>query len=297
MNLDELVYKRFIEDENLAKCLTKYAGKPAVFNGKAPDDRQSGWGGKTHYPRLTFSYDLQADGERKSAGTLNVSVLCQLAEQEFPEEIVPDVIEALKDVLIHTEDDQYFAFAWARNDSFDMPEQNELIAGCDVRFDLVEYPEFETLDLDPVLAMSRWLKKEFPEALVIGVDRFEGITVTSKEKPVLYCRIISNTMDDQTNTIDWMNVRLVVYVLCPDGKTRRKIAAAIAQRMSLAGEVTMTDDSPMTVEQLEVSYQTDYVRSGMVFPTCRYGIFRYRALQPNLRNPHTKVENEEDGSE
>ena len=76
MKLEELIQKRFTEREGLTKFLAKFGDYPAIFSPEAPKDNQD-WGTDVHYPRLVYNYDMQADEERKSAGTLSVSLLCQ----------------------------------------------------------------------------------------------------------------------------------------------------------------------------------------------------------------------------
>ena len=91
MNLEELIYKRLSEAKNLTKCLTRYAGQPAIFTPEAPGAREAGWGRATQYPRAVFNFDMQADGERKSAGTLSVALICRNDSEAVPELIEPAV--------------------------------------------------------------------------------------------------------------------------------------------------------------------------------------------------------------
>ena len=118
MNLENLIYKRLSEAKDLTKHLTTFGGKPAVFTPEAPGDRAAGWGTTTQYPRIVFNFDMQTDGERKSAGTLLVSLICRNDSDAVPELIEPAVRECLKDVLLKDDSDTLYAFAWARTDGF-----------------------------------------------------------------------------------------------------------------------------------------------------------------------------------
>ena len=103
MILEELIYKRFTESEELIKLLARFSGRPAVFSPEAPEDNMSGWENKKQYPRLIYNYDLQANEERSSAGTLSVTLLCQNTQdidEIMPEMIEPFVRKCLKDVLL-----------------------------------------------------------------------------------------------------------------------------------------------------------------------------------------------------
>lgn len=73
-----------------------------------------------------------------------------------------------------------------------------------------------------------------------------------------------------------MDGRIAVHILCPESETRMKIAAAIANRMSLDGEIIMLDHSPMFINRLQANYKSDYLKEGQIFVTVHYGLLRYR---------------------
>ena len=280
MKLEELIHKRFAGSVELTEHLAAFAGAPAVFSPEAPGDEQEGWGGKTQYPMIVYNYDMQANEERNSAGSLSVSIFCQNTADVFPEDIAPIVKECLRDVILLPEGGTPYCFTWARTDAFTMGEdagKAGLVIGCEVRFDILENPSMETSDPDPVMAVDRYIKDLYPECLVMGYDRMEEITEASAEQPVVYCRLISTEKQKETNTVAWMDGRIAVHILCPDSTVRIKMAAAIANQMSLDGEIIMLDDSPMFIKRLQADYKSDYLRDGQVFITGRYGLLRYRA--------------------
>lgn len=287
MTLEELIYKRLSEAENLTKHLAKYSGLPAVFTPEAPGDREVGWGKSMQYPRAVFNFDMQADGERKSAGTLSVTLICRNDSEAVPELIEPAVKKALKDVLLKDDNGTLYAFAWARTEGFSMTEEkNELLIGSDVRFDIMEYPLQETTDPDPIMAMARYIKNLYPDSIVVGVDRMADETEASKEAPVFYCRLTEIEKLEETNTVVWMNGKIAISLLCPDEATRLKMAAAVLNSLSLDGEVTMLDDSPMFMERLTANLKSDYLKDGQIFVTGRYGLLRYKAVGYPLRHPN-----------
>jgi hypothetical protein len=287
MNLEELIYKRLSEAKNLTKYLTRYAGQPAIFTPEAPGDRESGWGRATQYPRAVFNFDMQADGERKSAGTLSVALICRNDSEAVPELIEPAVKKALKDVLLKDDNGTLYAFAWARTEGFSMTEEkNELLIGSEIRFDIMEYPQQETTDPDPIMAMARYIKDLYPDSIVVGIDKMADETEASKEAPVFYCRLTEIEKLEETNTVVWMNGKIAISLLCPDGATRLKMAAAVLNSLSLDGEVTMLDDSPMFMEGLTANLKSDYLKDGQIFVTGRYGLLRYKAVGYPLRHPN-----------
>ncbi|MCM1104900.1 MAG: hypothetical protein NC409_12440 [Clostridium sp.] len=282
MTLEELIYKRFTSSPELVKYLARYRGAPAVFNSEPPGDDQRGWDGNTQYPEIIYNFDLQANEERHSAGTLSVSLLCQNTAEVTPEAIEPVVRDCLRDVILKPDGGTTYCFAWARTDAFTIGEKKENVTiGSDIRLDILEYPSQETTDPDPVMAVNRYVKNLYPDCLVIGYDRMEEITEATAKKPVIYCQLVSVDKAEETNTVAYMDGRIAVHVLCPDSGIRMKMAAAITNRMSLDGEIIMLDRSPMFIRRLQVNYKSDYLKEGQIFVTCHYGLLRYRA------KPHT----------
>lgn len=274
MNLSELIYRRFAGSGSLAGNLASYAGAPAVFYGEPPDRDQEGWDGNTQYPQALYSFDLQANEERHSAGTLSVSLICQNTADIAPEMIEPAVRDCLRDVILKPEGGEPYCFAWARTDAFTADDQMSI--GCDIRFDILEYPAQETTDPDPVMAVNRYVKELYPGCLILGYDRMEETTEASGGRPVIYCSMVSVDKTEETNMVAWMDGRIAIHILCPESGIRIKMAAALANRISLDGEITMLDGSPMFIRRLQANYKSDYLKSGQVFITGHYGVLRYR---------------------
>jgi len=284
VKLEELIYKRFTMCEGLARHLASYMGLPAVFSPEAPGENQEGWRGRPQYPRIEYSYDLQADGDRKSAGTLSVSLLCRNTADTAPEEIEPLVRACLKDVLLMPDGGTPYCFTWARTDGFTMEDKNlGLVIGSEVRFDILEYPPQETTDPDPVEAVNTYIKGLYPECLAAGYDRMGEITEASAERPVAYCRLASVEKTRETNTVCWMECRAAIHILCPDSGKRMKMTADIADSMSLAGEIIMPDHSPMSIRRVQTDYRSDYMKDGQILITGRFGLLRYREKPHSLR--------------
>ncbi len=283
MNLEELIHRRFAGSEGLTKYLAKFSDLPAVFSPEAPGDNQEGWNGNVQYPKIVYNFDLQANEERKSAGTLSVSLLCQNTSEVMPEEIEPEVRKCLRDVILKPEGGTPYCFAWARTDAFTIEEKAvDVTIGSEIRFDILEYPSQETTDPDPIVATNRYIKELYPDCSVMGYDRMEEITEASKEQPVIYCRLLSADKAEETNTVAWMDGRIAVHVLCPDSEVRIKMATAIANALSLDGEIIMLDHSPMFIKRLQANYRSDYLKEGQVFITGHYGLLRYKAKPHSL---------------
>ena len=281
--LEELIYKRFVSSEELVKQLATFSGAPAVFSPEPPDDNQGGWGGKPQYPKVIYNFDLQANEERRSAGTLSVFLLCRNTTEVTLEAIEPLVRDCLRDVILKPEGGTSYCFAWARSDAFTIDEKKtDVTIGSEIRFDIMEYPSQETSDPDPVVATNKYIKELYPGCMIIGYDRMEEITEATAERPVIYCRLVSADKSKETNTVAWMDGRIAIHILCSNSEIRMKMAAAIANKMSLDGEIIMLDYSPMFIKRLQVNYKSDYLKEGQIFVTGHYGLLRYKQLMHGM---------------
>ena len=285
MKLEKLIYKRFISSESLVKHLAVFFEMPAVFSPEPPEENQEGWGGKTQYPMVVYNFDLQANEERHSAGTLSVLLLCQnTPDAVSPENIEPFVKECLRDVILTPREGSPYCFAWAGTEAFTVGEEKAaLTIGSDVRFDILEYPSQETSDPDPVMAVNRYLKELYPKCLVMGYDRMEEITEASGDRPVIYCRLLSSEKAGEMYAVTWMDGRIAVHILCPDSEIRMKMAADMANRMSIDGEIIMLDNSPMSIRSLQANYKSDYLKDGQITLSVHYGLLRGMAKGHQIR--------------
>ena len=245
MTLEELIHKWFTEDKNLARLLTTFAGRPAVFFQSAPADNQKGWGPAGQYPRIVYTIDMQADQERKSAGTMEISLLCDEAGTP-PEEIEPTVKKCLKDLLILPDGGFPYCFAWARTDSFEISSRetgtDTRVIGMEIRFDILEYVSQETTDPDPVVALNQHIKAEMPEVFVLGTDHMKHFQVAETKKPVFYCRLDSVEKSRETNTVAWMDGKIAVHVLCPAADIRFGVVVACKRHQRVHGRIDVEAD-------------------------------------------------------
>lgn len=291
MRLEELIRKRLAGNRELATLLAKYSSVPAIFFGDAPDDNQKEWTDGRTMPRISFNYDTLADKERKSAGTLYVSIYCKNSMEGgavFPEDIVPIVVKLLKDVIFNPDDFGIFYCSWKSTDSFSIKETkgtahtNNLVVGCDVSFDILEYPVQGSTDPDPVMALNRFIADVIPEAVILHYHRIPDFVETTNGHPVVYVRNGGYTSDRQTNTVCWMKGVLYIHLLCPDSGVRMEMITALANRIALMGEVTMMDNSPMFVSAIEGNNSADYMTAGQLKLETLYGVLRTKPLKKAL---------------
>lgn len=285
MMLEELIHKWFTNHEEITKRLASFNEKPAIFFQTAPADNQRGW--KEQYPRIVYAIDMQANQERKSAGTMEISLLCDEAGIP-PEEVEPGIKKCLKDLIINPDNSSPYCFAWSRTDGFEISSRESgtdtRIIGMEIRFDILEYTSQETTDPDPVVALNQYIKGIMPDVFVLGLDHMESFKVADAKAPVFYCRLETVEKNRETNTVVWMDGRISIHVLCCAADVRLKWIMALANSLSLAGEVVMLDKSPMGIKRLQVNNKADYLKEGQLIVTVHYGLLRYK------NRPHMIVE-------
>ena len=291
MTLEELIHKWFSESKEVAKKLAVFAGKPAIFFQTAPADNQGGWGMEGQYPRVVYAIDMQANQERKSAGTMEISLLCDEVGIP-PEDIEPAIKDCLKDLIINPDNGSPYCFAWSRTDGFEISSRESSadtrIIGMEIRFDILEYTCQETTDPDPVAALNQYIKNSMPDAFVLGLDGMNFFKVAEAKTPVFYCRLDGVEKGRETNTVAWMDSKIAVHVLCPAADLRLKWVMTLANSLSLDGEVIMLDKSPMEIKRLQVNNKADYLKECQLIVTGHYGLLRYKAKPHSMTAARTR---------
>lgn len=184
-NLYDLISNRLSGYPELGKNLATFAGVPAIFNTEFPPDEQPGWEGKSQYPRICYRVDMQVNQERSSAGVLRVAIYTQKDQQVMT--TIEDLVKRrLEDVLMKPSDQAPFCVSWSSTDYY--PMEGIGVMCQEATFDILEYPNQETTDPDPIMAVSMFIKKMYPEAVVLGIDRI-GDYVDPSDKPVFFCRL------------------------------------------------------------------------------------------------------------
>ena len=291
MSLDELIRQWFIRNEQIAGRMALYAGDLAIFLQAAPSDVQHGWDNKTQYPRIVNTVELRADSERKSQGILRVDLYCDLAETA-PEEIEPLIRSSLKDIVMQPDDGSPYCFAWQRTDAFELESKNadKRIAGYELTFDILEFPDQYTTYPDPIESMSLGLKEAFPDMFVIGVDKIERFRIATEDEPIIYCRMESIENDHTSMALAWINCRIAIHVIAPSADARSKLVRVIMNCLMMSGEAVMTDGTPLRFTGTRAANTSDYLTNGQIMLSGQYTLPRTIFQDGNLlRNAHTRL--------
>lgn len=280
MQLEGLIYNRMKKWPGLTDLLTRYAGMPAIFYQSAPTDTQKGWENDKQFPRIVFDLNTQANTERKTSGTLVISILCESTGMD-PEEIGPKVVDCLKDTMMLPDEGGPYCFAWLRTDPFELESNtkesrgsSQTIIGLEIRFDLLEYPEQITTDPDPVAAINEFIKEEFPDVFVLGLDEINQIIVATEDHPIIYVRVMNCGVDYQTYALSWMNCKVAIHVIAPGSTARSRWVRQILNLLSIRGETLLSDESPLLFTGTVANNSFDYLVTGQINLDTRYSLIR-----------------------
>lgn len=271
MDFNDLIFRRLSEFPDVSAKLATFGGIPAVFNSEFPSDEQEGWG-PTQYPRITFRTDMQTNQERSADGVLQVSVFSD-KESLIIDEIEDAVKRCLQDVLMKPSGEAPFCVSWMKTESYRI-EGTEVVCQ-NVVFDILEYDSQITTDPDPVLAVSNYLKELYPNVNVLGIDELGEITITT-EQPAFFCRLVNmqKTTGHCEHSIAWMLGKMAVHLIYPNAEMRLQMLSEIYRRIAIDEEIIMMDDSPMTIESLQLNNKADYLREGQLIVIGKFGCLK-----------------------
>ncbi len=276
MTLEDLIYNKLIERAELTEKLARFENVPAVFYQKAPGDQAGGWKNKQQYPRIDFIVDMQANTERQTSGLLTLDIWCNEAGTQ-PEEIEPEVQNALRDIFMQPDGQPPYCLRWARSDNFEIRQtviKEAQVIGITVLFDVLAFPNQESTDPDPVMAMNQFIKGWEPEAVVIGSDKLPNYFTAKESKPAFYFRLAALKLERETNTVAWMNGIIAGHIFAPTPQKRLQWLKYLVDTLAIQGEVTMLDTSPMFIRNIKADSSVDYLTTGQLQLNVSFGILR-----------------------
>lgn len=293
MTLEDLIFDRLISRQTLIDKLAKFGAMPAVFYLAAPSDQANGWQDRRQTPRIDYSLDRQANPERHSSGTVVINIWCNETEIP-PEEIEPDVKNALCDVFMQPDAEQMpYCLVWARSDAFESPRtttNNNYIKGITIQFDALAFPNQLTTSPDPVRAINNYVRTILPEATIIGSDILPNYYIPSATEPAFYFRILSLETARITNAVAWLNVAIAGHIYAPTTASRIRWMKAFTDELVLHSEALMEDGSPMVITNIRADSTADHLTTGQLRITAQYGVLRRQPEAQKLMHPHIQTQ-------
>lgn len=281
MKLEELIYQKIITS-GIESKLAMYGAVPAIFYSEVLTDNKERWE-KEQYPCICYWVDMQANQERSSAGVLTMSFMCLNVEEQLLKQTEPILKQCMKDSILNpSENDRFYVFSWAKTEKFSWKKQDitkltdgAFVVGIDIIFDILEYTCQETTSPDPIVALNCYIKEQYPNAIVLGHDMVDEIIKATVDIPIFYNRLQEVSLVQVTNTVVWFQGKISVHLFCHNDSTKMKIMKELIHRVGIDGEVMMTDNSYMLLENFTINYNLDYLKEGQIKIVVKYGVFRY----------------------
>ena len=165
--IEEQVRQHLLEQDLLKQYMATYADTMAIFFQEAPDDTDEFWGKGSQYGRIVFYIDMQDDPQRNISGTLSINLFCENGTEQIPEEIAP-ILKSLIDGYFFSNDKVTMAAQWSGTQLFSEPTKK--VIGATLIFALMDFPNQETTEPDPIRLINDWTFKELPQILIFPLS-------------------------------------------------------------------------------------------------------------------------------
>lgn len=289
MTLVELIYKRLAGNEGITRHLAEYNGHPAVFYQNIPKDNETGWENSQGFPRICYRFAFKAGSGAVWTRAVCITVYYGSNMDYLSQIIESEIMDLFHNVLAAPDGSSLYFLNNHKTEALNFDGQRVDSFGrnknwCNIWFDLMEYPQQETGEPDPVRGFNEYIKKIWPNSFAAGFDRGEDFILTDGPDIVFYCTPASVKKGRETNTAVWMEGELVIYIICPSASVRLKKITELANRLSLDGEVLMPDGAPVLIRNLQADNTADYLKKGQLFVSVEYGLLRYRSTPEKLKN-------------
>lgn len=283
MELQEMIYDRLRNDEDIESMTASFDGGAAVFYQMASPQDDARWESAIQYPRIDYLLDMMDNPARNANGTLIINIWCDTQGSTEPEDIERR-IKTLLHASFAQADDYPYCFSWNRSDAFEIKKQQEetvRIVGVTVSFDVIACPKQETTCPDPIKALNDWTKEVLPDAKVICRDEIEGWFTPTKETPAVYWRMTSEDIKEQHFAYTWLNMTAEGHVYAPTADDRLHTMALLKTAASLIGHIPMEDGSPLLQQNFESKPQLNYPKVGQLKFTGSFGILQPKSHLSN----------------
>lgn len=286
--IEAQVRTHLISQEALKPYMTTYAGQMAVFNQEAPADTDPNWAQGSQYGRIVFYIDMQDDPQRNISGTMGVDLYC---ETDAPEEIEP-ILRAAIDGYFFSNAEVTIAVNWRNTQYFTDPTKQ--VIGATLTFDLLDFPNQQTTDPDPIALINDWSVSDLPIILgiedvrVIGRDNLPEAWKPTNECPAIYWRLGDIRKCDwipDTYNCSWQTATIWGHIMAPDNATATKIARVIDNTLTIKKRLIFEDLAPLMIDRsIQVTPTNDALKQGQIKLDGTYGILNIPPERPKMGN-------------
>jgi len=285
MLLEELIYTRLATRAALTSRLAQFGTAPAIFLQSPPGDQADNWAGRTQYPRIDYSVEMQADPERHTSGQLVLNVWCGEGMTP-PEEIEPEIRQALNDVFLTPAAGTPFSLTWQRSDTFEaraVAVKGAGVRGVTIIFDVWAFTAQNTHGPDPIQTINAWTKAQTPGAMVIGIDALPAQFMPTATQPVIYYRLLGVSVDRHAGAVTWLHADIAGHIIIPATEQRLQVLRQIADGLAVQKCIKMQDNSPMSILSLKADSSNNHLTTGQLRIRVKFGVLQPAAQFDTLR--------------
>lgn len=270
--------------------LAKFNGEPAVFYQKAPDDKSDLWDGK-QYPRIDYDISWRDDPERKTVGVLTINIWC-LNESDVPPEDVAALMQDDLDTTFFTDESGSYCATWDRNQAFVGAGNEPQTIGITLQYDLWCFPNMETIEPDPAAGFSAYVKKLYPQIVVVGSEDVPEIWKPTKEHPAFYSRLSGDSVASKEILYAYATYTAQVFghVIMPSQKDAASMIREICQKLAIDGEFMLPyaqeNGTPYIVTRIEYSPSSNPLKQGQVRVSGDYRVMRFYSPASTIDTIH-----------
>lgn len=250
---------------DLTAYLTKYNGRPAVFNKKAPSDNDTLWDDNVQYSRIVSYVNMQADIERKISGTLEMDI------QSYNEADIPKIVEELiksVDGFFFTGKSETVLVKWNATRYFTEPDK--LVSVAAVICTLIAFPSQITQEPDPIRLVNEWTRTLIPDCKLIGYDKdVPEVWKPTDDIPAVYWRnsgIYPSEHMKSTYSGNWYTAHMHAHIFTDNNTSvSNALANLMCQELNQIKILKFDDGTWLRVDwNNQVKSGTDETRLGQL---------------------------------
>ncbi len=198
-------------------------------------------------------------------------------------DIEEEVIGVLSGTFFTFDKEGSFCITWK---STNRTESNNM----KMLFEVVYFPTQVSLETDLVEVVNTWTKKYFGQATILGSDLVQDIWKPIIDNPAIYWRYKKLKMQRVDHGLSWVEGTLIGHVIAPTCSEKNKWIKAITEQIALQDEFSMSDNSPMFVQEISARNNHNALKKGQINLVVKYGILQKKENALKLKNFYANME-------
>lgn len=236
---------------------------------------------KTQKPYLVVRQGVATDDTQWLGSQSIIEVWPYISRTSFQkvDDLVGKVLGALDKKTVTTSTGEVYLCLYLGSLGEDFVDVEWDVITRGLRFAAVIIPPQITTEPDPILALNNWLSTTFPEL------QLDPVTWNlSDASPAVYWHISSLKVTEQLSVVTWMEAILSCHVLAPTPNGRLQWIKKVTEKLAMKREITLGDGSPLFFKNVSADSQADYLKTGQIKLTSKYGILQPESTVQPLNN-------------